>query len=173
MRLPFVRAFFVVLSLATLIFFSIGVPLYYQDYFASINSDTLTALTQLGLSTTFYATYQTALVVLLAIGFTIAGLIIAWYKSDDWLALLVAFTLIGQGANAFGPLRTLLPNPNFTLPVNFVISMILMGLPLSCYLFPDGKIQKRWMIYVAGFWFVWLMVSTFWASFPVNLLVRT
>lgn len=168
-QLPFARVFFVALSVATLIFFSMGVPLYYQDYIESIESDTLAALTQLGLSTTFYVTYQTALVVLLSIGFTIAGLIIAWNKSTDGLALLVAFTLIGQGANAFGPLRTLLPNPDFTLPVNFVISMILMGLPLSCYLFPDGKIQKRWMIYLAGFWFMWLMVSTFWESFPLNI----
>jgi len=111
MQLPFVRAFFVVLSLGTLIFFSLGVPLYYQDYIESIDSDTLSALTQLGLSTTSYATYQTALVVLLAIGFTMAGLIIAWNKSNDWLALLVAFTLIGQGANAFGPLRELLKLP--------------------------------------------------------------
>ena len=172
MQLPFARTAFVVLSLATLIFFSMGVPLYYQDYIESIGSDTLAALTQLGLSTTFYVTYQTSLVVLLALGFTIAGLIIAWNKSDDWLALLVAFTLIGQGANALGPLRQLLPDPNFRLPVNFVISMILMGLPLSCYLFPDGKIQKHWMIYVAGFWFTWLMVSTFWESFPINIHER-
>ena len=172
MQLPFARVAFLLLSLATLIFFSMGVPLYYQDYIESIDSDTLAALTQLGLSTTFYVTYQTALVVILAIGFTISGLIIAWYKSDDWLALLVAFTLIGQGANAFGPLRTLLPNPNFTLPVNFVISMILMGLPLSCYLFPDGKIQKRWMIYIVALWFTWLMVSTFWQSFPINIHER-
>lgn len=149
-----------------------GVPLYYQDYITSLDSDTLAALTQLGLSAAFYATYQTALVVLLAIGFTIAGLIIAWNKSDDWLALLVAFTLIGQGANAFGPLRELLPNPDLKLPVNFVISMVLMGLPLSCYLFPDGKIQKRWMVYVAGLWFTWLMVSTFWESFPINIHER-
>ena len=149
-----------------------GVPLYYQDYITSLDSDTLAALTQLGLSAAFYATYQTALVVLLAIGFTIAGLVIAWNKSDDWLALLVAFTLIGQGANAFGPLRELLPNPDLKLPVNFVISMVLMGLPLSCYLFPDGKIQKRWMVYVAGLWFTWLMVSTFWESFPINIHER-
>ena len=172
MQLPFVRAFFVVLSLGTLIFFSLGVPLYYQDYIESIDSDTLSALTQLGLSTTSYATYQTALVVLLAIGFTMAGLIIAWNKSNDWLALLVAFTLIGQGANAFGPLRELLKTPRLILPVNFVISMILMGLPLSCYLFPDGKIQKRWMVYVAGFWFIWLMISTLWPAFPINIHKR-
>jgi tRNA A-37 threonylcarbamoyl transferase component Bud32 len=172
MQLPFARAFFAVLSLVTVIFFSMGVSLYYQGYFESIDADTLTALHQLGLSTTFYAAYQTGLVILLAIGFTIAGLIIAWYKSNDWLALLVAFTLIGQGANAFGPLRELLENPKLVLPVNFVISMILMGLPLSCYLFPDGKIQKRWMVYVVSFWFIWLMVSTLWPSFPVNIHKR-
>ncbi|MGZ9222459.1 MAG: hypothetical protein ACXW4Q_10150, partial [Anaerolineales bacterium] len=48
---------------------------------------------------------QTVLVVVLAIALSIAGLIIAWNKPNDWLALLVAFTLIGQGANAFGPLQ--------------------------------------------------------------------
>ncbi|HXQ38796.1 MAG TPA: hypothetical protein VN843_32640, partial [Anaerolineales bacterium] len=171
-QLPFARAFFVALSLATLIFFSMGIPLYYQSYIESIDTETLDALTQLGLSATFYAAYQTGLVVLLAVGFTIAGLIIALNKSNDWLALMVAFTLIGQGANAFGPLRELLKTPGLILPVNFDISMILMGLPLSCYLFPDGKIQKRWMIYIAGFWFVWLMVSTLWPAFPVNIHKR-
>ena len=44
-------------------------------------------------------------------------LIIAWNKSDDWLALLVAFTLIGQGANAFGPLQRMAAIPSFEIPV--------------------------------------------------------
>ena len=166
------RAACVSLSLATVIFFSLGGPLYFQGYIESIDSDTLSALKGLGLSTTLYATYQTVLVVLLAIAFSIAGLIIARNKSDDWLALLVAFTLIGQGANAFGPLQKLAAIPSFEVPVRFVIAMVLMGLPLSCYLFPDGKIQKRWMLYVAGFWFIWLMVSTAWHSFPVNKFER-
>ncbi len=170
--MPFLRAAFVILSLATVIFFSMGVPLSYQNYISSIHPDTLAALQQLGLSTTFYATYQVALVVLLAIAFGTAGLIIAWNKSDDWLALLVAFTLIGQGANAFDPLARMGSVPGFQIPVHFVVSMVLIGLPLSCYLFPDGKIQKRWMLYVAGFWFVWLMVSVFWRSFPVNIFNR-
>jgi hypothetical protein len=170
--LPFARTAFVILSLATVIFFSLGVPLSYQNYISSINSDTLAALQQLGLSTTFYATYQVALVILLAIAFGIAGLIIAWNKSDDWLALLVAFTLIGQGANAFDPLARMGRVPGFEIPVHFVVSMVLMGLPLSCYLFPDGKIQNRWMLYVVGVWSAWLMVSVFWRSFPLNIFNR-
>jgi tRNA A-37 threonylcarbamoyl transferase component Bud32 len=99
-------------------------------------------------------------------------LIIAWNKSDDWLALLVAFTLIGQGANAFDPLARMGRVPGFEIPVHFVVSMVLMGLPLSCYLFPDGRIQKRWMLYLVSVWFVWLIVSVFWISFPLSVFNR-
>src|SRR5690349_10155154 len=172
MQLPFARTAFAILSVATVIFFSLGISLSYQNYISSINPDTLVALQQLGLSTTFYAAYQVALVILLAIAFSIAGLIIAVNKSDDWLALLVAFTLIGQGANAFGPLQRVAAIPSFEMPVRFIIAMVLIGLPLSCYLFPDGKLQKRWMLYVVSTWFVWVMVSVFWHSFPLNIFAR-
>ena len=170
--MPFLRAGFIILALATVSFFSLGVPLYYQNYIQNIDSETVSALNALGLSTTFYATYQTALVVLLANAFGIAGLIIARNKSDDWLALLVAFTLIGQGANAFGPLQRMASIPDFEMPVRFVIGMVLIGLLLSCYLFPDGKIQKRWMLYIAAAWSAWVIVSIFWHSFPVNIFER-
>ena len=171
-RLPLLRAVFVILALATAVFFSLGVPLYFQNYIENIDPEILSALHGLGLSATFYAGYQTVLVVLLAIAFSTAGVIIAVNKSDDWLALLVAFTLIGQGANAFGPLQRMAANPSFEIPVRFVIAMVLMGLPLSCYLFPDGKLQKRWMLYVASIWFLWLMVSVFWHDFPINIFER-
>lgn len=171
-NLSVARGVFIVLSFATVVFFSMGVPLYFQGYIEDISQETVAALQGLGLSTTFYAGYQTGLVVLLAIGFAVAGMIIVWFKSDEWLALLVAFTLIGQGANAFGPLQKMAAISSVEIPVRFVIAMVLMGLPLSCYLFPDGKIQKRWMIYVAGVWFVWLMISVFWHSFPFNLFDR-
>ena len=170
--MPFLRIGFGILSLATVSFFSLGVPLYFRNYIENIDEETLSALSELGLSAAFYATYQTVLVVLLAIAFSIAGLIIAVNKSDDWLALLVAFTLIGQGANAFGPLQRMAAIPNFEMPVRFIIAMVLMGLPLSCYLFPDGKVQKRWMLYVVSIWFTWLMVSVFWHSFPLNIFER-
>jgi tRNA A-37 threonylcarbamoyl transferase component Bud32 len=172
-NLPVARSVFIILSLAAVIFFSFGVPLYYDQFIQTLGEETLAALEELGISPEFYTAYRTFLVVLLAIGFSVAGIIIFRYKSDEWLALLVAFTLIGQGVNAFGPLRRVEEIPEFRIPVDFVVSMVLMGLPLSCYLFPDGKIQKRWMLYVAAFWFLWLMVSTFWISFPVNLFGRT
>jgi tRNA A-37 threonylcarbamoyl transferase component Bud32 len=172
-NLPVARSVFVILSLAAVVLFSLGIPLNYEWLIQTLDEGTLAALDDLGLSPAFYAAYRTSLAVLLAIGFAVAGIIIFRYKSDEWVALLVAFTLIGQGVNAFSPLRRVENIPEFRMPVDFLVSMVLIGLPLSCYLFPDGKIQKRWMVYVAGFWLVWLMVSTFWASFPVNLFDRT
>ena len=171
-KLPVARSVFVILLLATVSFFGMGVPLYYNQLLRALDASTRAALGGLGISSTFYASYQTALVVLLAIGFMIAGIIIFWFKSDEWLALLVAFTLIGQGANAFGPLQRMAALPAYEIPVRFVIAMVLMGLPLSCYFFPDGKIPKRWMLYISGIWFLWLIVSVFWRGFPINLFNR-
>jgi tRNA A-37 threonylcarbamoyl transferase component Bud32 len=171
--LPIARGVFVILSLVAVIFFGVGVPLDYNKLAASLSNETLVALGELGMSVGVYASYKTGLVVLLAIAFGISGIIIFWNKSDEWLALLVAFTLIGQGVNAYTPLNRVEDIPQLNVPVHFIVSMVLLGLPLSCYLFPDGKIQKRWMIYVAGLWFIWLMVSTFWAAFPFSIFSKT
>src|SRR5215510_4881722 len=100
-NLPLARSVFAILSLAAVVFFSLGIPVYYKDFLDDISAEKLATLESLGMSVTFYAVYQTALVILLAIGCTIAGIIIFRFKSDEWVALLVAFTLIGTGANAF------------------------------------------------------------------------
>jgi predicted Ser/Thr protein kinase len=166
---------FVVLTLATVVFFAMGIPLSYDNIVNTLSYDieTITALRELGISNEFYATYQISLTILVAIGFGVAGIIIYWHKSDEWLALLMAFTLIGNGADAFDSLKRMEIIPQFTIPVHFIQGMVLLGLLLACYLFPDGKFQKRWMVYLAGFWATWLLASTFWQSLPMNAFDRT
>ena len=83
------RAGFILLSLGAILLFCLGIPPYYNKLIYNINVETLVALQSLGMSITFYATYQTALAILLLIGCIIAGLIIFWFKSDEWVALLV------------------------------------------------------------------------------------
>src|SRR5215470_14962997 len=85
-KLPFARSVFVILSLAAAILFSMGVPLYYERFLQTLEPETLTALGELGISAAFYTAYRTSLVVLLAIGFAIAGMIIFRHKSNEWLA---------------------------------------------------------------------------------------
>lgn len=167
--LPIARGVFVILSLSALLFFLLGTPLYYNDIVEDIDPETLSALAALGMSPIFYAIYQTALVILLAVGSTAAAIIIFRFKSDEWVALLVAFTLIGMGTNAFNPLWLASRVIGSKVPVQFVMAMILASHPAACYLLPDGKFPQRWMRYAAWVWFGWLTVSVFWPAFPVNL----
>ena len=167
--LPVARAVFILLSLGAVVLFILGIPPYFNHLLRNINVDTLVALQSLGLSITFYATYQTALAILLLVGCVTAGLIIFWFKSDEWVALLVAFTLIGVGANAFQPLYLSASVIGSKTPVFFMMSMILVSEQLTCYTLPDGKFPQKWMKYAAALWFLWLMVSVFWKAFPLNL----
>src|SRR5687768_9398512 len=74
-NLPVARSLFVTLSLAAVILFSIGVPLYYDQFIRTLGDETLAALVELGIRPEFYTAYRTSLVVLLAIGFSVAGII--------------------------------------------------------------------------------------------------
>lgn len=167
--LPVARGVFLILSLATIVFFGLGIREYHQNIVNDISSETLVALQSLGMSAGFYSVYRTSLLVFLTIGCCIAAMIIFWNKSDEYVALLVAFTLIGLGANADTPLRAASRLDGLYIPVTFVMAMILASHLFTCYLLPDGKFPQKWMKVLAWFWFGWLTVSVFWKSFPVNL----
>lgn len=167
--LPIARGMFVVLALAAMVFFALGIPVYYSELVDDISEETLAVLQSIGVSGSFYAGYQTALAILLAICSCIAGIIIFRFKSDEWVAMVIAFTLIGMGTNAFEPLGLAARVIGSKMPVQFVMAMILASHPLTCYVLPDGKFPQKWMKYAAWFWFSWLMISVFWRSFPVNL----
>ena len=168
-NLSVARAAFVILSLATMVFFLLGIQVYYAELLDDIGTETLATLQSLGMSGGFYAAYQTSLAILLAVGSCIAGIIIFRFKSDEWVAMVVAFTMIGMGANAFEPLGMAARVIGSKTPVLFVMGMILASHPLTCYVLPDGKFPQKWMRYAAWFWFSWLMISVFWKSFPINL----
>lgn len=169
LKLTAARAGFLLLSLGAVVLFCLGIPPYYNELIDDISVDTLATLQSLGISVTAYAIYQTGLAVLLLAGCCVAGLIIFRFKSDEWVALLVAFTLIGTGANAFSPLYLASETIGSKTPVYFMMAMILVSQLMTCYVMPDGKFPQGWMKYAAAFWFLWLMVSVFWKSFPVNL----
>jgi tRNA A-37 threonylcarbamoyl transferase component Bud32 len=168
-KLLAVRAGLILLSVAAVLLFCLGLPSYYRELVRNINIEILLALQSLGITVTFYATYQTALAVLLLTGCIVAGVILFRFKPEDWVALLVAFALIGTGANAFSPLYLSWTVIGSKTLVYFMMGMILASQQLTCYTLPDGKFPQRWMRYAAIFWFLWLMLSAFWKSFPLNL----
>ena len=88
------RAGSILLSLAAILLFCLGIPPYYNELVRNINIEILVALQSLSMTVTFYATYQTALAILLLIGCVVAGFILFRLKSDDLVALRDVLILI-------------------------------------------------------------------------------
>jgi hypothetical protein len=89
-----------------------------------------------GISVGSYAAYTVALYVAIALIWSTVGLIIFSRRSDDWLALLVALTLIlfNTGATQNAPTALALSSPAWAVPVNVVA--LLAGL---CPAGPAGQ----------------------------------
>jgi hypothetical protein len=166
--LALARIGFLFLALGALALFAAGLPLFYE---ATLNVEPLeqAALAGLGLTSQFFAAYHTGLVVFLAATFAVCGFLVFWRRSYDWLAILVALTLVGQGTNAFAPLKLLALEPGWTIPARLTIGSVIFLLPLACYLFPDGRLVPRWGRFVLLIWGAWLLVSALWQGFPLNI----
>jgi hypothetical protein len=108
-----------------------------------------TALTlqHLGISLGLYATANLVLMLMWACTWFVVGAIIAWRKSNDWMALLVAFWFVLQGTT------------NATLTVGdsqsswswlafFFNTLAFLLLDLVFFLFPDGRFVPRWTRWV-------------------------
>ena len=106
--------------------FFVSIPGYYQrlrTLSPSVISDPAAVrvgLAHLGLSTDYFASYNFVIALILILVSCIVAGIIVWYKSDDWMALLVAFVMI-----MYGPMLAF-PNsfPGWTYTVVLDLSLI-------------------------------------------------
>lgn len=118
------------------------------------------ALQQVGLTVESYAIFSVALGIISVFVWSTVGAIIAWRKSNDWMALLVSILLVttgvaGQSAPDFNTLTSPLvasSSPWFgpTMVVCFFLAVFLILLVFL--LFPDGRFVPGWMrwLLVAG-----------------------
>ncbi len=114
------------------------------------------ALQALGLSVDFYAAYTIALDgIFAAVHFAIALVIFA-RRSDDWLALFVAFTLVTFGMVTYaGSLDQLAAGHSaWWLPVQFISFIGSVSILIFFYLFPNGQFVPRWTRWLAILWIV-------------------
>jgi hypothetical protein len=108
-------------------------------------------LQQVGLTVGSYAIFSVALSVISVFVWSVVGAIIAWRKSNDWIALLVAILLVTTGISSqsvpdFNHLSTPLvanSSPWFvpTMMVSFLAVFLFL---LTFLLFPDGRFVPRW-----------------------------
>src|SRR5437762_11726679 len=107
-RLILVRVAWVLMAVLIMLLIAAGIPFEYA-YYNSICmgaacatetlSDRLTpegmqALQVLGLSAGSYAAYNITLEVVAALVFAAVAAVIFWHRSDDWMGLFAAFTLL-------------------------------------------------------------------------------
>src|SRR3990172_4128888 len=104
--LAFAEATWILVAVLTLAAFVATVPDRYQQL---LDADLTTkyALWDLGLSVSFYAAYFVAAEVASMLVYALTAAIIFWRKSDDWMAVFVALTLLTFGAAAPSPMHLL------------------------------------------------------------------
>jgi len=181
--LDLARAGWVLLVILALGLFSWAIPIRYQYLLGgaagaggpsgSPETEEIRVLTELGLSLHFYALYDVVSELAPMLLFIAIAFIIFWRKSDDWMAMLVALTLILLWVMAPPALMTLSSlQPTWQMPVAFIRVLGLGCMLMVFYLFPDGRFTPgitRWLAFVWGASLV--LVFLFPAAFLPDLIV--
>src|SRR6266851_4364805 len=118
---------------------------------------TAQAMQQLGLSVSSYATFMFMLTIVTAlVCFLISG-VIFWRKSDDWMALLAALTVVATGT--LFVTYALLESHSPWQVLAIVSNVFGHGaLFLFASLFPNGKFIPRWSGWIAVGWIIWSLL---------------
>ncbi|HET9649975.1 MAG TPA: histidine kinase [Microlunatus sp.] len=123
--------------------------------------DGLKALTDLGLSATFYARFATLMDVVFAVGYGgIAALIFA-RRPDDRMAVFASLALLIFGTATFGFTLPALAasHPGLAAPVGWLGFLGAACFGLFLYVFPDGRFVPRWTGWVAAVWIGWQLAE--------------
>jgi len=154
------RVVWIALVILVLGFFVIGLPRYVTQMFTvgtnllyvpwQLSPEGLQALQNAGISLSIYASFALALSTALVLVWVVVGIVIFWRKSDDWMALLVAFVLVNWGLSTFAAAVTFSPgNGASQVAVQAVGFLLIASLILFFFLFPDGQFVPGWTCWLA------------------------
>jgi hypothetical protein len=103
------------------------------------------SLQALGISVEGYAALTLTLTLGPALVWVVMGAVLVWRRSDDWMALLVAFMLVVGGANngLYGGFTT--SQAGWEAPANLLGFLFSLALFVVFSLFPSGHFAPRWI----------------------------
>jgi hypothetical protein len=163
-----VRGIWIALVAVNLVSFITSVP----GYFATLQRacrQTCTflpqqakALAALGISMSAYAWMVVALACVVVLISLAMALLLFWRRSDDWMALIIAFSLLALPA---GNLSTLAASDSAPIaPLALTLIALLLSLPAyaayygNFLLFPSGRFAPRWSWILLIAWLLFIIV---------------
>lgn len=152
-------AWFGVTILTVLLLFT-GIP--YRVNNLAKTADTR-SLMSLDLSIDAYTAYIIILEFTVVLVHILIASLIYWRRGNDWVALLVSFALVTNGA--VHPLSALIGNQTvpslWVLMANLVIFIALVSSFTLLYVFPDGRYVPGWTRILAVLWFFAALLALF------------
>ncbi len=158
------RVVWLAVALASTALFTAGVLAYYRQLqtpcmaepcYASPTLDQVRTLEAAGVSILSAARYQAALVMFCAAVHVAVAVVIAWRRPAERMAWFAATTLVTFGTFGLqdgGTVRSVLApyHPFWLVPVNAL--MIIGGTSIIAFyfIFPDGRLMPRWMLFPAA-----------------------
>ena len=161
-----------VLAVFALIVFIASLPVYYIQLHTicrttscavgQLTPATVQALHSLGISIDGYALFRLiSAIVSAVVSFAVAGVLV-WRRSDEWMALLVAFMLVMLGV--VGITNTIAGSASFWhVPAQLLSVLSYPTFFLVFTIFPDGRFVPRWTRWVV---ITFLAMSVWYNFFP-------
>ncbi|HLE15059.1 MAG TPA: hypothetical protein VI776_09945 [Anaerolineales bacterium] len=162
------RIGWIILLVLTIALFVQGINTRFGDLVQ--NADTRSLL-DLGVTSRTLAIYVVSINVILISAHAIIAMIIFWRRPGDWLALLVAYALVSNGAII--PLSRMYATGENILTANLLFMIIAIVALISSinllYLFPDGKFVPKWTILPSILWGFLAIFAVIFPHSPLSL----
>jgi hypothetical protein len=154
------RMVWIALVILVIGFVVVGLPEYIAQLYTVSNNlvyvpwqlspEGFQALQNAGISLSVYAPFAIVLSSAIMLVWVVVGAVIFWRKSNDWMALLVAFVLVYWGVSTFAATVTLYPG-NLALQIAVQAGGFLLTASsiLFFFLFPDGRFVPGWIRWLA------------------------
>jgi hypothetical protein len=179
LRLFIARRAWVALTALSIGLFVASIPATYESFrtkcegagceFWLLSPDRVRGLEELGLSVDFYAAYNVALAIFMALGYWMVGATLFWKRSDDRLVLYASMALVTFGAMQPDTLRWLAEaNPVWDLPVALVDFVGNVSFFVLFCVFPDGHFVPRWTRWAAAAWIAYHLLHSFFPDSPFS-----
>ncbi len=162
------RLAWIALTALIVVLVGIGISDLHESFASAVDARSIDAL---NLTLGGYASYLTAVFLLVVITHLFIGVVVFLRGPNDWMALTLAFALVSNGA--WLTLSLMYPAEEvgqvLTLLVGIVTYVGLVSGIGLLYIFPDGRFVPRWTRAMFVSWAILMAFAIFFPELPLSL----